>query len=48
MTNEIVVHHDNGRVIDVLDNGNLVIEGRLTLAFGENIKVIASGVVSYC
>jgi flagellar L-ring protein precursor FlgH len=29
-----------GRVIDVLDNGNLVIEGRRTLVFGENSKTI--------
>ena len=35
-----------GRVIDVLDNGNLVIQGRRTLTFGENIKVIRiTGVV---
>ena len=35
-----------GRVIDVLDNGNLVIEGRRTLVFGENTKTIRiTGVV---
>ncbi|TVR43655.1 MAG: flagellar basal body L-ring protein FlgH [Planctomycetota bacterium] len=35
-----------GRVIDVLDNGNLVIEGRRTLTFGANLKTIRiTGVV---
>ncbi|TVR11104.1 MAG: flagellar basal body L-ring protein FlgH [Planctomycetota bacterium] len=29
-----------GRVIDVLDNGNLVVEGRRTLTFGDNVKTI--------
>lgn len=29
-----------GRVTDVLDNGNLVIEGRRQLTFGDNIKTI--------
>lgn len=29
-----------GRVVDVLDNGNLVVEGRRTLTFGDNTKTI--------